>query len=357
MLYLTPPEELTDHVGSDQPAFRVNQLRDWLYSTPVLTVEEMTNLPAEMRHRLEGRLWPFELEAEQIADDGRTRKWLFRTPDGKAIEAVLMGYPRRTTLCLSSQAGCALACTFCATGQFGFDRHLEPGEIVAQVAFAQAFLRTVGLPGSPGHLTNVVFMGMGEPLANYRRVRESIRVMIEVMGLSARSITVSTVGMVPGMQKLADEPWKVNLAVSLHAADDELRSRLLPINDRYPLSDVTAAAARYFEIKGRRVSIEWTMMDGVNDSDDQAHKLAGIARDLGAHVNLIAMNPTPLSAESPTPDRRIREFARRLKTLGVNATIRDTRGRDIDAACGQLRIRVDGPPPVPVRLPTGGTAG
>jgi LysM repeat protein/pyruvate-formate lyase-activating enzyme len=234
--------------------------------------------------------------------------------------------------------GCALACTFCATGQFGFDRHLEAGEIVAQLAYAApTCVRPHG--GCPDRVSNVVFMGMGEPLANYDRVRESLRRMIEVMGLSARSITVSTVGVVPGMRRLADEPWQVNLAVSLHAADDELRSRLLPINRRYPLAEVEDAAAEYFEKKGRRVSLEWTMIDGVNDSDDQAIKLAPIARRLKAHVNLIAMNPTPLTDSHPSSQRRIAEFVDTLRDHGVNVTVRDTRGRDIDAACGQLRAR------------------
>ena len=232
MPYLTHPEELRSLVGEGEPDFRVRQMRDWLYRTPVLDTAAMTNLPQELRTALADRLWPFRVEAEQSADGGTTRKWLFRAPDGVAIEAVLMGYPRRATLCLSSQAGCALRCSFCATGQFGFDRHLEPGEIVAQVAYAQAYLRTFGMPGTPDHVTNVVFMGMGEPLANYSRVTEAIRRIIEEMGMSGRAITVSTVGMVPGMRRLADEPWPLNLAVSLHAADDELRSRLLPINDQ-----------------------------------------------------------------------------------------------------------------------------
>ncbi len=249
-----------------------------------------------------------------------------------------MGYPRRATLCISSQAGCALGCTFCATGQFGFERHLEPGEIMAQVAYAQAFLRQIGMPGTPDHLTNVVFMGMGEPLANYGRVREAIRRMIEVMGLSARSITVSTVGIVPGIRQLADEPWAVSLAVSLHAADDELRSSLVPINRRYPLAELEAAAAGYFEKKRRRLSIEWTMMEGVNDTTDQAVKLAAIAGRLRAHVNLIALNPTPLTAEKASTTTAIAGFARELSRRGINVTVRDTRGRDIDAACGQLRL-------------------
>lgn len=298
----------------------------------------MTNLPGTIRKRLEGHLWPFEVELEQFADKERTRKWLFRAPDGAAIESVLMGYPRRATLCISSQAGCALGCTFCATGQFGFERNLEAGEIVAQVAFAQAFLREIGMPGVPDHLTNIVFMGMGEPLANYPRVREALRRMIEVMGLSARSITISTVGIVPGIKKLADEPWPVYLAISLHAADDDLRSQLVPINRRYPLQELEAAAAEYLVKKRRRLSIEWTMIDGVNDNTDQARKLAQIALRLRAHVNLIALNPTPLTDQKASKSTVIRAFAGMLESLGVNVTIRDTRGRDIDAACGQLRV-------------------
>lgn len=337
MPYLTDPDALGDLVPGE-PAYRASQLRDWLYRTPVLQPGEMTNLPAHIRDSLEGRLWPFRVEMEQVADGDTTRKWLFRAPDGAAVEAVLMGYPRRATLCISSQAGCALACTFCATGQFGFERHLEPGEIVAQVAYAQAFLRQIGMPGVPDHVTNIVFMGMGEPLSNYRRVREAIRRMTEVMGISARSLTVSTVGMVPGIRKLAEEPWPVNLAISLHAADDELRTSLVPVNKRYPIAELEVAAQDYFEKKRRRVSIEWTMMEGVNDTLDQADKLASIARRIRAHVNLIALNPTPLSRERPPSQLHIEEFAGSLRERGVNVTIRDTRGRDIDAACGQLRI-------------------
>jgi 23S rRNA (adenine2503-C2)-methyltransferase len=334
--YLRAPETL-DELLEGQPSYRVDQLRDWLYRTPVLSAVDMTNLPIEVRESLHGRLWPFRVEAEQSSDNGTTRKWLFMTPDGAAIEAVLMGYPRRTTLCISSQAGCALGCTFCATGQFGFERNLDAGEIVAQVAYAQAFLRQIGMPGVQDHLTNVVFMGMGEPLANYARVREALRRMIAVMGISARSITVSTVGMVPGIRRLAAEPWAVSLAVSLHAADDDLRSRLVPINRRYPLAEVEAAASEYFQAKGRRLSIEWTMIDGVNDTTDQAVKLAPIATRLRAHVNLIALNPTPLTQESASSQSRIEAFAAILRRRGVNVTVRDTRGRDIDAACGQLR--------------------
>jgi len=341
VLYLTNPEQL-EALLPGEPPYRADQLREWLYEHPVLTVKSMTNLPSALRSELADRLWPFALEVEQSADAGMTHKWLFRTPDGAAIEAVLMGYPRRTTLCISSQVGCALGCTFCATGQFGFERHLEAGEIVAQVAFAEAFLAGGGMNGCPDRVTNIVFMGMGEPLANYARVRESIRRMIEQMGISARAITVSTVGVAPGMRRLAAEPWQVNLAVSLHAADDELRTTLVPLNRRYPLEEVEAAAMEFFEAKHRRVSIEWTMIAGVNDSDDQAVKLSAIAHRLRAHVNLIALNPTPLTPDLPSPHRRIEAFLGVLRGRGVNATLRDTRGRDIDAACGQLRARAAG---------------
>ncbi|HUG31728.1 MAG TPA: 23S rRNA (adenine(2503)-C(2))-methyltransferase RlmN [Acidimicrobiia bacterium] len=337
MAYLTNPDSLEDLVEGE-PSYRADQLRNWLYRTPVLDAHDMTNLPQGLRQSIAPHLWPFQVEMEQSADGGTTRKWLFRAPDGAAIETVLMGYPRRATLCISSQAGCALGCTFCATGQFGFERHLEPGEIVAQVAYAQAFLRQIGMPGVPDHLTNIVFMGMGEPLANFDRVREALRRMIEVMGLSARSITVSTVGMVPGIRRLAREPWPVYLAISLHAADDELRTSLVPINKRYPIAELEQAAWEYFEKKGRRLSIEWTMMDGVNDTIDQADKLAAIANRLRAHVNLIALNPTPLSEERAPSKLHIEEFAHALERRGINVTVRDTRGRDIDAACGQLRV-------------------
>lgn len=337
MPYLTDPDNLASLFDAGAASYRTDQLRSWLYSTPVLTTAEMVNLPQEWRDEHSEALWPFAVEADLTADEGTTKKWLFRTPDGSAIESVLMGYRNRVTLCISSQAGCALGCTFCATGQFGFERHLEPGEIYAQIAYASAYLREFGLPGSPDRLSNIVYMGMGEPLANYRRVRESLRRIIEIRGMSARSVTVSTVGVVPGMLALAEEPWPVRLAVSLHAADDELRSTLVPLNSRYPIASVIDAARNFFESKGRRVSLEWTLMDGVNDTTDQARKLADIAKQLGAHVNLIAMNPTPLSDNRPSKASRIGSFMTALEGAGANATLRHMRGQSIDAACGQLR--------------------
>ncbi|MBT8202687.1 MAG: 23S rRNA (adenine(2503)-C(2))-methyltransferase RlmN [Acidimicrobiia bacterium] len=336
VLYLTPPEELAA-LWPDEPAYRADQLHHWLYQSPVLDPDEMTNIPAGLRAEL--TLWPFDLEVEQLADGGRTVKWLMRAPDGASIEAVLMGYPRRTTLCISSQAGCAMACTFCATGQFGFERHLQAGEIVAQVAYAAAYLNANGLADSPARVTNVVFMGMGEPLANYANVKTSIDRMTSDMGLSARSITVSTVGVAPAIRRLAAEPWRVNLAVSLHAADDELRSRLVPLNRRYPLAELIDATEYFVNETGRRASLEWTLIAGTNDTMKQADKLARIARRLRAHINVIALNPTPLTADRPPGPGATARFIERLRSAGANVTLRDTRGQDIDAACGQLRAR------------------
>lgn len=338
MPYLTAPEELGTLLG-DEPRYRVDQFRDWLYRQPVLSTDRMTNLPAAMRDRFADRLWPMTVEAERTGDGGRTIKWLFRAPDGAAIETVLMGYPRRSTLCISSQAGCAMGCTFCATGQFGFDRHLLAGEIFAQVAYANAHVRDHPMPGSPPRVGNVVFMGMGEPLANYANVREAIRRMVEVAGMSARSITVSTVGITPGIDRLAAEPWPVTLALSLHAADDHLREQLVPIDRRYPLDELLTAARRFRASHNRRVSLEWTLMADVNDTPEQARALAAIAVEIDAHVNVIPLNPTPLAPQQRPSVERTRDFVAEVERHGARVTLRDTRGVDIDAACGQLRAR------------------
>jgi 23S rRNA (adenine2503-C2)-methyltransferase len=347
MLYMTPPEDLADHLP-DEPAYRARQLEKWLYRTPVLQTADMTDLAKPLRTALADDLWPFDVATEQVADHGTTRKWLFRTKAGTSIESVLMGYPKRTTVCISSQAGCAMGCTFCATGQFGFERHLEPGEIVAQVAYAAANLRERPIAGSPTNLNNVVFMGMGEPLSNYRRLREALRRLIEVMGLSPRSITVSTVGVVPGIRRLAEEPWPLNLAISLHASEDARRSSLVPLNDRYPIAQLIDAARYYFERKGRRISLEWTLIAGKNDDTAEALRLATIARNMHAHINVIAMNPTPLTSDRPPSAENVRRFISTLRNAGANATLRDTRGSDIDGACGQLRVReAEVPLPMP----------
>lgn len=337
MPYLAHPDELGALLPGEPP-YRVRQLRDWLYRTPVLDASAMTNLPGPIRRRLD-RLWPFTVEAEQTDDEGRTLKWLMRAPDGASYEAVLMAYPARTTLCLSSQAGCAMGCTFCATGQFGFERHLMAGEMVAQAAYAAARLRHEPLPGSPERLGNVVFMGMGEPLVNYDHLREALRRLVEEMGISGRAITVSTAGVVPGMRRLAEEPWPLTLALSLHAADDDLRSRLVPLNRRYPIDDLISAARYYVESKGRRLTLEWTLIAGVNDTPEQARGLAAIAAELGAHCNVIPLNPTPLTSYRAPTRAAVAAFVEQARRAGANITLRDTRGRRIDAACGQLRTR------------------
>jgi 23S rRNA (adenine2503-C2)-methyltransferase len=313
-----------------EPAFRARQVWEGLH-TRVVAPADMTELPAALRTRLEEALPPALAKArELVSDDGDTVKWLWKLHDGALVETVLMHYADRSTVCVSSQAGCAMACGFCATGQAGFERQLTTGEIVEQVAVAVDRAR-------PRRLSNVVLMGMGEPMANYDRVWPAIVRMHDDMGLSARHLTISTVGIVPGIRRLAAEDLPVNLAVSLHAANDELRDELVPINRRYPLAELIDACADYLAAKGRRLSFEWALIAGRNDRGSDAQELADLCRPLGAHVNLIPLNPTP---EYDTPGTRpegVRRFRDALRALGVNATVRQNRGTDIDAACGQLR--------------------
>jgi 23S rRNA (adenine2503-C2)-methyltransferase len=313
-----------------EPAFRVTQVWDGLH-TRLAEPSELTELPRALRERLSTDLPPaLEPAAESVSDRGDTTKWLWRLDDGALVESVLMHYADRSTVCVSTQAGCAMACGFCATGQAGFDRNLTAGEIVEQVVRAARAAR-------PRRLSNVVFMGMGEPLANYDRVWSAVRRLHDDVGISARHLTLSTVGIVPGIRRLADEDLPVNLAVSLHAANDELRDELVPINRRYPLADLVAACEHYLAAKGRRLSFEWALIAGVNDRDRDAVELAELARSLRAHVNLIPLNPT---AEYDTPGSspgRVRAFRDLLRNIGANATIRQNRGTSIDAACGQLR--------------------
>jgi 23S rRNA (adenine2503-C2)-methyltransferase len=312
-----------------EPAYRVRQVWDGLH-VRVQRPDELTELPAALRATLSAALPPSLREvSRQSADDGETTKWLWALGDGAQVETVLMRYPDRVTVCVSTQAGCAMACQFCATGQAGFQRQLTQGEIVEQVAVAMR-------EAAPRRVSNIVFMGMGEPLANYDRVWGAVVRLHDDMGLSARHLTLSTVGIVPGIRRLAAETLPVNLAVSLHAANDELRDELVPINRRYPLALLAEACAEYVAASGRRLSIEWAMIDGVNDRESDAVELAAFARPLGAHVNLIPLNPTPGYPVVGSPREQVRRFRDRLASLGVNATIRVTRGAEIDAACGQL---------------------
>ena len=313
----------------DEPAYRTRQV--WRSLHLGREPEEMTDLPQALRARLAEELVPgLQPVTESVDADGETTKWLWSLADGARVETVLMAYRSgRVTVCVSSQAGCAMACTFCATGQAGFQRQLTPGEIVEQVVRA-------GRASAPGRVSNVVFMGMGEPLANYGATWAAVERLHGDVGLSARHLTVSTVGIVPGILRLAEERLPVNLAVSLHAANDELRDSLVPINRRYPLAAVVEACQAWIASRNRRLSFEWALIDGVNDRPSDAAELAAMARPLAAHVNLIPLNPTPGYLTRGTPPMGVRAFRDRLLAAGVNATVRRNRGTDIAAACGQL---------------------
>ncbi len=336
-------DDLGERLGSwGEPAFRARQVYAQLWRRSA-TYEEMSDLPAALRERL-GEELPLEVEVleERTADRGATRKALLRLGGAHVIETVLMGYHDRVTGCVSSQAGCAMGCGFCATGQMGLANNLTAGEIAAQVVWAAR--EAAKLPTTtPQRLTNVVFMGMGEPLANERHVLTAIRRLTDPAGmrLGQRHITVSTVGVVPGIRRLPDAHPQVRLAVSLHAASDDLRDELVPANRLWPLETLEAAIAGWRERTHHRPSIEWAMIEGTNDTDEQASLLAPIARRLHAHVNLIPLNPTPGWPSRPSPPSRIRGFVRVLERAGVNVTVRETRGRRIYAACGQLRLEHD----------------
>jgi len=314
---------------ADQPRYRVDQVWDGLHRQG-RDPEAITNLPLALRARLAEHL-PLALRevARRTSDGGETVKWAWAVDGGHTIETVLLHYADRSTVCVSTQAGCAMACDFCATGQAGFARHLTVGEIVEQVVHAR---RAAG----DRRVSNIVFMGMGEPLANYDATWGALRRLHDDLGIGARGLTVSTVGIVPGIRRLATESLPVNLAVSLHAANDELRDALVPINKRYPLADLEAACTEWQEAKGRRLSFEWAMIADTNDRPQDADELAVLARRQRAHVNLIPLNPTPGFGTLGSSPAAVEAFRRRLREAGVNVTVRQNRGVDIDAACGQL---------------------
>jgi 23S rRNA (adenine2503-C2)-methyltransferase len=330
---VTSPYELTRKELAlelnGEPRYRVDQVWRGLWSEG-RSLDEVSTVPAALRERLSAAYPPaLSVAADVSSDRGATRKWVFRLDDGATIETVLMAYEDRVTVCVSSQAGCAMGCTFCATGQAGYTRQLRVGEVLEQVMVAVR-------AAAPRRLSNVVFMGMGEPLANYAVTVESVRRLHDQLGLSARRLTVSTVGVAPAIERLAHEGLALTLAVSLHAANDETRSSLVPLNRRYPLARLAAACATWCEVTGRRLSFEWALIDQVNDTDRAADELATYAAPLGAHVNLIPLNPTPGYLVRGLPPERVRGFRDRLVELGIAATVRQTRGRSIDAACGQL---------------------
>jgi 23S rRNA (adenine2503-C2)-methyltransferase len=342
--------------GWGEPRFRADQVWHWLYRSLVHDFDAMTNLPTRLRARLaaETDLALLTPVTEQTSASGHTRKVLFSLRDANTIESVLMRYHDRQTACISTQAGCGMGCTFCATGEGGLARNLSAGEIVAQAIYLAGEIRQAeikratnreGIGQIPVHpVTNVVLMGMGEPLANYAATWQAIETLTHPRGynLGARRITLSTVGLAPGIRRMAEEGLPVNLAVSLHAPDDELRNRLVPVNQRYPLADLMGAVRDYVEKSRRRVTIEYALIAGVNDGLDQATELATLLRGVLCHVNLIPLNPTPGSPLRPSPAEQVEAFRGTLETYGIPATLRLRRGIDIEAGCGQLRQRQSG---------------
>jgi 23S rRNA (adenine2503-C2)-methyltransferase len=322
--------------------FRADQLSRQYFTRLADDPAAMTDLPQATREQLTSALLPRLLTAEKelVCDDGTTRKTLWRAFDQAYVESVLMRYPGRVTMCVSSQAGCGMGCPFCATGQAGLTRNLSTAEIVEQVMAGARALARDEIPGGPGRVSNVVFMGMGEPLANYRSVVGAVRRLTEPapagLGISARGVTVSTVGLVPAIGRLAAEGLPVTLAVSLHAPDDEARDELVPVNRRWKVAEVLDAAWGYAETTGRRVSIEYALIRDVNDQAWRADLLGDLLAGHLAHVNLIPLNPTPGSRWTASRPADQDEFVARLEAHGVPVTVRDTRGREIDGACGQL---------------------
>ncbi|GLB62392.1 putative dual-specificity RNA methyltransferase RlmN [Dietzia sp. NCCP-2495] len=327
------------------PAFRGKQMANQYFGRLEADPGEMSDLPADLRDRVGEELFPSLASSLKhiTTDEGTTRKTLWKLHDGSLVESVLMRYTDRATVCISSQAGCGMACPFCATGQGGLQRNLSTAEILEQVRVAARAMRDGEIPGGPGRLSNVVFMGMGEPLANYKRVLAAVRGIVSPppngFGLAQRSVTVSTVGVVPAIHRLAEEGLQVTLAVSLHTPDDELRDSLVPVNNRWPVTEVMDAARHYADATGRRVSIEYALIRDVNDQTWRGEMLGRLlAQRLGrmAHVNLIPLNPTPGSKWDASPKSQQDAFVEAVRAAGVSCTVRDTRGQEIAAACGQL---------------------
>jgi 23S rRNA (adenine2503-C2)-methyltransferase len=338
LLSLTPDDlgaSLAEHFERrGQASYRAAQVARWIYEGLAPSIDAMTDIPVGEREALSERFVLAEPEAARVAvsRDG-TVKHVWQLADGELVESVLIPTRKRTTLCISSQAGCAMACTFCATGWGGFDRQLTAGEIVSQYRASRRWLEARDKPP----ITNIVYMGMGEPLANRKAVHPSLTILNQGYGVGARKITVSTVGVVPGIIELAERPEQFGLALSLHAPETELRRSLIPLEKRHPLSEVIDALERFNRDGGKRITFEYTMIRGVNDALELAPQLAELAFRVHAFVNLIPFNPIPYQDWSPSKPERIRAFAEVLEERGVAHAIRETRGRDIDAACGQLR--------------------
>ncbi len=335
---LSFPQLAEKLIALDQPAFRAKQVWQWLYRRYAKSFSEMRNLPVELIRQLEDLLSldTAEIVSSQQSKDGHTTKVLFKLPDDQLVETVLMNYEKRHTLCISTQAGCAMGCVFCATGQMGFFRHLNSGEIVAQVIY---FARI--LAKEEQRVTNIVFMGMGEPLHNYDNTMAAVDKLIDSDGfnLGARKITISTVGLVPAIRRYADEQRQTPLAVSLHAATDEERNKLIPINSRWPIAELMEACRYYISKTNRRLTFEWALIQHENDTIEQAQALSRLLQDMLCHVNLIPLNPTNGYSGGPSGRLRVEAFQQELARYGVSSTVRVRRGIDIQAGCGQLRDR------------------
>jgi len=340
--------------GLGEPNYRARQVQHWTYQGLALSFDEMTDLPQTFRHRLAQKVQLHGLEPlhEVVGSDG-TVKTLFALNDGKTIESTLMSYPTakgrpRYTICLSTQVGCPIGCPFCATGQQGFERNLTPGEIVDQVLYFARRLRDqidkadTESDKAAGHISNVVFMGMGEPLANYDAVLQAVEMLNspQGFGLGARNMVISTAGLIPQIKRLSQEKLQIGLAISLHASDDALRNELVPINKKYPVGQLIAACREYCETSGRRISFEYALFEGINDSVTHARSLARLLAGLNCHVNLIPSNLTDSQGFRPPARGTILAFHRELARLNIACTLRQRRGLDIDAGCGQLRSRL-----------------
>ena len=339
LIYDLDYPKLTEIVTSwNQPAFRAKQIWTGLYKNFWQSPEEFTNLPKPLRDKL-GEEFQFEILTPTLkldSTDGKTRKTLFKLQDGRQIEAVLMRYDRRRTLCISTQVGCAMGCTFCATGQMGFTRHLTSGEIVAQVMYYARLLHAEN-----DVVTNIVLMGMGEPFHNYANTMAAIDQLNDPDGYNfgARRFTISTSGLAPAIRQFASEKRQVNLAVSLHASENSLRTSMMPVNKRYNIEELIQACREYVEATGRRITFEWALINGVNDTPEEARKLAALLKGLLCHVNAIPLNPTTGYEGKATTRERADAFKLILEQTGIPCTIRIRRGIDIQAGCGQLASR------------------
>jgi 23S rRNA (adenine2503-C2)-methyltransferase len=343
--------ELAGSLG--EKPYRADQLLKWIYQRSAASYEEMSDLPQDFRRKLIENtvLFTFKPLEEKVSADGKTWKLLFELDDGKTIASTLMLYEKtesrreRRTVCVSTQVGCPVGCYFCATGQQGFERNLRPGEIIEQILYFKQFIKkeipAEDLELSRRAITNVVLMGMGEPLANYENVRQAVTILNSKHGLNlgARQITLSTAGLVPQIRRLAEESLHLELAISLHAANDRLRNRLMPINKKYPLKELIPACIEYFEKTGRRPTFEYALFQGVNDSAEQARELAALLKGMNCSVNIIVGNPTSCQEFRSSTLQQAMDFQKLLFSLGIFSTIRISRGTDIEAGCGQLRSR------------------